>query len=226
MFKKLLVIATLAAGLISTQANAEFIHTDWIVTGDKKVTLDTTTGLEWLKLDYSRRSATLTSYDTKIQEGGVLFGWRQATQDEVESLMLSFFSWLTPQSTHNSAVNKIPYSDYAARDAFLTFFGRSASIDHHYSYGAYKDETGAMRVAGVSRWNGGSVAFDSIFQNDGYVSGWYVSDGGLTLSSINDPMINIANPNAPINMADVSAPAGLAAAGALMLILGARRKTA
>lgn len=43
-----------------------------------------------------------------------------------------------------------------------------------------------------------------------------VSDVGVTLSSINDPTININNPNAPINMSDVSDPAGLAASSLLM----------
>lgn len=53
---------------------------------------------------------------------------------------------------------------------------------------------------------------------------WLVSDGGTTLTSINNPTLNLNNPKAPINMADVSAPAGLAAAGVLMLMLGARRR--
>lgn len=53
---------------------------------------------------------------------------------------------------------------------------------------------------------------------------YIVSDGGPTLSSIDDPSLNINPPKALINMADVSAPAGLAAADLLMLMLGARRK--
>ncbi|WP_447474303.1 hypothetical protein [Vibrio harveyi] len=50
MLKKLLVIAALAAGLISTQASAAFVHTDWKQAGDGLATLDTVTGIEWLKL--------------------------------------------------------------------------------------------------------------------------------------------------------------------------------
>ena len=56
------------------------------------------------------------------------------------------------------------------------------------------------------------------------LSVFLVSDGGTTLSSINDPTININNPNAPINMADVSAPAGVVATGLMAFMLGFRRK--
>lgn len=47
MFKRAIVSAfILAAGLISTQANAAFVSTDWKVQGDSKASLHQETGLE------------------------------------------------------------------------------------------------------------------------------------------------------------------------------------
>lgn len=85
--------------------------------------------------------------------------------------------------------------------------------------------SGVSYLVGTSSISGGS--FYSQVEDTYHTAGVYlVSDGGTTLSSINDPSININNPKAPINMADVSAPVGLATAGVLMLMLGARRRAA
>ncbi|BCV27700.1 hypothetical protein [Shewanella algae] len=49
MFKRTILSAfILATGLISAQANAAFVETDWKAQGDGLATLDTDTGIEWL----------------------------------------------------------------------------------------------------------------------------------------------------------------------------------
>lgn len=47
---RFLSVAFIALSLSSSFAHASFVHTDWKSTGDKKTTLDTSTGIEWLKL--------------------------------------------------------------------------------------------------------------------------------------------------------------------------------
>lgn len=90
MFKKLLVVATLAAGLISTQASAAFVATDWKSTGDKLATLDTETGLEWLDI-YQTYGYTIKSMKTALLNGH-FHGWRLATYEEVMQLWEVFLN--------------------------------------------------------------------------------------------------------------------------------------
>lgn len=53
----------------------------------------------------------------------------------------------------------------------------------------------------------------------GNYSVWIVSDGGATYSSLNEPTLNINNPNSPIN---ASAPLKLGALG--LMLVGMRRR--
>lgn len=89
--KKVLLAMSIAVSALAFNANAAFVATDWQVAGDKKATLDTTTGIEWLDLtltdgkSYSEVSALLST---------TLAGWRFPTQAEVHQMMSSFFSVL------------------------------------------------------------------------------------------------------------------------------------
>ena len=240
MFKKLLVIATLAAGLISTQASAAFVATDWKTIGDKNATLDTSTGLEWLDF----RFTTTKSFETVVSELSTSFkGWRLPTTSEVQALMVGYWGEVALSGRVRNST-----TGWAGKLSFENLFFRGSSYYRGesglFTGGRYLDESGLLRVAGSFYCQCGTsyhdlygMSYPTIYSkeqsvvtmvnttNTGYRTGvWLVSDGGTTLSSINDPTININNPNAPINMADVSAPLGLAGAGLLMLMLGARRK--
>lgn len=216
MFKKLLVIATLAAGLISTQASAAFVPTDWKSSGDGLATLDTETGLEWLDLT---QTGGKSINEVKALLGTTYEGWRMPTYEEIYQLASSMF----PIVKANPGVTID--GKYSGND--LKSFSLWGQNVGSYTYGMYERE-GSTYFWGAY---GTRTYFDYLYANHLDRKGVYegvflVSDGGTTLSSINDPTLNINNPNAPINMADVSTPAGLAAAGVLMLMLGARRKTA
>jgi hypothetical protein len=114
------------------------------------------------------------------------------------------------------------------------------------SYGLFKNDDGNIVMSGEHRrnyWNGSyytiyhnydvAVTSDAIkYANGGY---FLVSDGGLTLSSINDPQLNINNPNAPINqqpeppiippVVNVSSPLmGLSVLGLLCVALTRRKQ--
>lgn len=218
MFKKLLVIATLAAGLISTQASAAFVSTDWKTNGDSLATLDTKTGLEWLDLT---QTAYKSINQVKSELSTLYVGWRMPTYDEM--VILSRNIYPTVISSAFSSPNRTS-TYYSGEGSAHVLFG--ANVPGYY-YGSYElngrtQMFGRNAVAGVMHFNwdwANHLNFSSSY--DGV---YLVSDGGTTMSSINDPSLNINNPNAPINTADVSAPLGLAGAGLLMLMLGARRK--
>ena len=228
MLKKLLVIATLAAGLISTQASAAFVSTDWKVAGDKGAVLDEDTGIEWLNLKYSDKKSVATVVS---ELGSVYKGWRLPTNAEVEAFVTKVWGGLNVQ-IHWLDSRFGGYHAGAHRWIDLMSDGFKHTATHA---GMYYDEDGLIRMVGSYSNEGGAYTntfgleyspvytVNSVINN--YMSGvLLVSDGGTTLSSINDPTLNINNPNAPINMADVSAPLGLAGAGLLMIMLGGRRK--
>ena len=79
-----LVITSL---LISTCVNAEFIEVDLYTANDSLITLDTTTGLEWLDIS----ETTLVSYnDIRANATGLFdYGFRIANRYEIQSLFSS-----------------------------------------------------------------------------------------------------------------------------------------
>lgn len=255
MFKKLLVVATIAAGLMSTQASAAFVFTDWKTTGDKLSTLDTKTGLEWLDLS---RTYGKTFNQVVSQLSTTYAGWRLPTESEVSQLMLNFYGTRGLTAVGWSSRNVI--TSTVARNAEIYFrFGSNTTTrvsDSMVTIGNYLDDNGNLRAAGSALSSAGTTytilygmaatgtySRDSVVtttgwnfrQHDNAHGVWLVSDGGTTLSSINNPTLNINNPNAPINTpvtiepvnpTDVTVPAGIAAAGMLMLMFGSRRKVA
>jgi len=70
--KKILTFAAIA--VFSSVSQAEIVDTDWKSEGDALAFVDTDTGIEWLKLDYT---AGMT-----IEEGLSIDGWRLATASE------------------------------------------------------------------------------------------------------------------------------------------------
>lgn len=246
MFKTSIVSAIiLASGLISAQANAAFVATDWKGNGDALATLDTNTGLEWLDL-------TVTDGSTFGQVSGALNstlkGWRFPTHAEVSALMNSFFPYV--------GNNETPYSQtvYTGEGAsqeplngpeFTTLFGFTYLDWWHGSdwqgsiYGLFKDDDGDILLSGYHRrnhWNGFYITYHNVETNEtgdnyGYHQAgiFLVSDGGTTLSSINNPMLNINNPKSPVNQvpdapADVSVHAGFGVLGLLLMAFGFRRR--
>lgn len=240
MFKRTaLRVLFLTAGLISAQANAAFVSTDWKSQGDAKATLDTETGIEWLDLNLTTGKSII---DVKqlIKEGGSLFGWRLPTTNEVESLMLRFFpEWnLTPGET--SGIERATTNGYTMPEGlnFSNLFSLSVQLNFadsfaQWSMGMYSDNDGNTYSAGWFRQHfyansnvRNSVGIHYPRSGESYRDRAYgvflVSDGGTTLSSINNPMLNVKNPNAPVNQvaADVPVHAGFGVLGLIFMALG------
>jgi len=92
LLNKLATIATLA--LLSLTAHGGMISSDWQTAGDNKISIDTATGLEWLKITETR-GYSFTTIQEQLGAGGLFEGFRLPTETEIESLWRSFF----PNST-------------------------------------------------------------------------------------------------------------------------------
>ncbi len=235
MFKRTIVSAfILAAGLISTQASAALVSTDWTTVGDTKATLDTETGLEWLDLTLTAGN----SYTSISQDPSLYPGWRFPTITEVKGLFDRYLSYYTQKVPANGLVSN--YSHYRSEAVlFRTLFGMTSDGKDYLTNGfVYDDEKKRVTLFGFV--TAPSTAY-SIFTYDytpgtytlnskNSLDGWFlVSDGGTTLSSINNPMLNINNPNAPVNQstdtpADVPVHAGFGLLGLLIMTFGIRRR--
>lgn len=203
--KKWLVGVALA--VLSCTSQAGFVDTDWKVAGDGLATLHEETGVEWLKVT-NTLGQSVAQVQSQMGPGGALEGWRIPTSEEIVTLWESTFegsSMLSnPQGTRRN------YSLYTqqAQD-WVSNMGEVTPSPTIRSYGLGYKENGQLGFFGVSRasdqtsyWYGyGDNTTDYTNQ---YMGVLLVSDGGVTLSSINNPFLNIQNPQAPINQ--VSAP--------------------
>lgn len=224
----------LAVGLVSTQANAALVSTDWTTAGDSKATLDTVTGLEWLDLTLTAGN----SYTSISQNPSLYPGWRFPTVAEVKGLFDRYLSYYTQKVPTNGLVNN--YSHYRAEAVlFRNLFGMTYDGQDYRTNGLIYDEV-KKRVTLFGFVTAPSTLY-SIFTYDytagsyfvstkSNLTGWFlVSDGGTTLSSINNPMLNVNNPKAPVNQvpdipADVPVHAGFGGLGLLLMAFGLRRQ--
>lgn len=221
MFKRAIVSAfILAAGLISTQANAAFVSTDWKAVGDKNATLDTNTGLEWLDLTHTFGESYAS---VESQLATTYAGWRLPTYAEIVQLTANIFS------PYGKSPYVASFESSAAVAQFKSMFG--SSVYSTYQVGFYKDSKGVLRVTGMSDYDkdmyglyhGYTYSVNGIGTGHGV---WLVSDGGTTLSSKLNPTLNINNPKAPVNQAptDVPVHAGFGLLGLLLMAFGGRRR--
>lgn len=215
---------------LSLPASAAFVYTDWKASGDNKAVLDTNTGIEWLRLEEVNKKS-MAQIQSELST--IYAGWRLPTNAEVEAMMtsiyngsqLQFVSYATRSGAYRSGANN-----------FVNLFSNGYKTTAHHT-GVYYDEDGILRYTGAYMNEGGvytityglehtSTFTESSTLNHYRTGVFLVSDGGTTLSSLNDPFLNVNNPNAPVNQpeapTDVNAPLS-ASAGLLFLALGFRR---
>jgi hypothetical protein len=230
--KKMALLPVLA--LLSIGAQAELISTDWKVNNDGLATLDTDSGREWLDLtqtDGMSINQVSALLDTTFH------GWRLPTRAEVTSLMTSTFPL---RSNDLRSGGNFFYSDTETNNLsviFQSFFGAtSVSTSTDLMRGTYVNDEQST-LGGFDILNAGSLYYkvnsysvlfnsqsnfttesnaNTSFSSDSF-GVYLVSDGGTTLSSINNPSIN-ANANVPL-------PATLGLLGLAMAGLSFRRKS-
>jgi hypothetical protein len=200
--------------MFTLSAQAEFLSTDWKVAGDSKATLDTESGLEWLKFTQTKTSQyTIASMDGYTQDGQVFEGWRLPTSNEVTAYLDRLVDFSRAQTWNES--NTHLYLTVNNHDPLI-----SAAAGHlgvvktstwdRLSQGvfSYVNESGTQRVTAMELrdkhvFYGGSMVFGGVGSpsmtykpaNSGV---FLVSDGGTTLTSINDPSINTVPSDVPV----------------------------
>lgn len=139
MLKRTLLAASLM--MVAGASNAELVHADF-QDGDRMVTVDTETGLAWMKFDVTRYHS-LVSAENATVAGGAFEGWKLASADQVYSLWDSFFDVGT-YNKHQSYVQFInPESSHgiemAEYNAFKEYMGGGAwgSSGYHYGFGQF-----------------------------------------------------------------------------------------
>lgn len=232
MFKKLLSITAVVLSLCAMPSHAAFIDTDWKTESDKKSTLDTDTGIEWLKLTQTLGSSVsdiIARLDTDLK------GWRFPTASEVSALVdkiwgSSIVRNVEQRYSYNASIYAIQSQLQAVLGKTATLSGdQYATYGYVYSGGVYM--TGARKglyfgVPSVSRYELQASATHHLNSRNQYFGVYLVNDGGVTLSSIQDPSINANNPNSPVNQVptDVSTPIGFVFLGWLCLAVMRRRQ--
>jgi hypothetical protein len=223
-------LASSTIALASMVANAELIPTDWKTTGDSLATLDRQSGIEWLDL-------TQTDGMSINQAKGLLSstfeGWRLPTRTEVTQMMVNQF----PSQSENMQRSGGWWTDEAnfdnQVDQFRSMFGNTFSdITYDNSFGLFKNDNTEQRQvlrSGVIDKRSDNyvevysnhIIIDSLNYTNDLYGVYLVSDGGTTLSSINDPSLNANNPNAPTS---IPLPATAPLLGLSLLGFAARRK--
>ena len=201
MFKNILFSLLMASSFV---ANADIVHSNWVSDGDKKANLDTTTGLEWLKLSNTRG----LSYNEFTANPDLFPGWRLPTSDEVSHYVReTFFA--------SGAINDNYFDTHEMEDGFIyiskgNYKGRADSLvpdylgqtfissSYNISYGLYYDEASDQILRSGAQ--SGRDSFEALYLYDGNPNASFskdgtnsalgfflVSDGGATFSSNNDP---------------------------------------
>lgn len=219
---KALKVALLLAALQGASAHAALQSIHWKANGDNMVTLDTATGIEWLDLTVTH-GKSIDEVSALLQSSYA--GWRLPTASEMRTLLFA---------VHNHVV----YDDLE----YVNSKPSSAeNIARHFMMGITE---GTQTSSGLYLNTGGVYAFLSA----GYVSGgngytyfnhyrsvstsykvassgvYLVSDGGTSWSSINDPSLNMNNPNSPINQLPATPVSAPGLFSGILALLFLRRK--
>ncbi len=221
------LLAILSIGLTSLSTSASIVDTDWKVNGDKKSALDDETGIEWLDL---KQTVGLSINDVVAGiNNGQFEGWRLPSQSEMFTMLEHTFlskSITVSEETYNldsSEFYREPYT-FFQQHGHLATTGSGNYRDHH-TYGWHLGSGGQLLRTGIVFNNiGYSNRYGTIYSSNASYEGqtydfslansgvWLVSDGGVTLTSINEPSINQNNPNSPYNDVPV---------GGIAIMLGA-----
>jgi hypothetical protein len=238
--KKILISALL---FISCASSAELLHSSWKEEGDNKVSVDTDTGIEWLKLTETKG---MSASDVSIALENELNGWRLPTADAVMTMMNNSIAWYSTTTRKDRATqandlyhykdfypsNGVSQKNYDRIRNAINMYGSTNNGYGFQSSGFYEIE-GVYKKASIKITSGGDLTVHGLpaqsydFTSDTIngisdVGFFLVSDGGLTISSINDPSMNANNANAPINQ--VSLPATLGLFSLSLVFFCSRRK--
>lgn len=205
---RFLKMSLMIAGLLASQAHASLMNADWTAQGDAKAAIDTRTGLEWLDLTVTD-GMSIAYVISQTSAGGLFAGWRLPTVSEIFDVLKT--------GTGVTSVFDKTYQQGTVYGTLMNNFSTALGVTHqtgktssyrHYSLGLLLDEQGIVRYAGTSdvrygnRWVYGAENVGAGSNTEAFSAEYgvfLVSDGGLTLTSVQNPELNSNNPNSPIN---------------------------
>ena len=156
----MLVTISNIVGVANATLITDLTERDWKVAGDKALTYDSSTGLEWLDLTWTLGNSIL---DTEAES---FFGdFRWATESEIENVFDAVLLGSGYRTSTNPSVN-------SAASQFLNMFGTPSDS--------------ATEVQGVSRGSVKSISGDLTSYGLGHVSHFPSSQ----FVAVNDPLTN------------------------------------
>jgi hypothetical protein len=207
MLKKALAIALIS---VSSMASADLVSTDWQVDGDELATLHEETGIEWLDLNLTA-GMSMEDVAAEMSVGGDYEGWRFPTASEVEGFLNYAFDGVVLNTS--SGTNAYPRTSTPQYVDFVNLVGLTYTQDSRaHAIGQYEADDGSIDYGGVLGYTQSNEAFfrigysdSSVTYSNGIAAGgvYLVSDGGVTISSINNPELNAQNPNSPAALVPV-----------------------
>tara|TARA_Y100001956_G_scaffold76661_1_gene86127 strand:+ start:4095 stop:4760 length:666 start_codon:yes stop_codon:yes gene_type:complete len=175
MLKQALLAASLM--MVAGASQAEMIHADFNY-GDRMVTVDTETGLAWMKFDLTRYYH-LNSAEAATEAGGEFEGWSLADAGQVYELWENFFG----EGTYTNHASYVDFTDttYGVEmdeyNAFKEFMGGGAwgSSGYHYGSGYFWQdrEASLMGRAGFIATSTGVGHYYAPEVSQGYSSDHY-----------------------------------------------------
>jgi hypothetical protein len=209
--KKILTGVMLCASILAAPISyAGLISSDVSNENDSLALLHEETGIEWMKMT---ETAGMSILDVEAMFESTLDGWRLATRSEVNT----FVSYITGFDT--IGIDTTTFGGYSGNTHPLTtsLIKAMGFLDSTSSRGLYRDNGTVLMSGGYIKNSSNTLNYtydDHGGYNDQFAAAnhgvFIVSDGGRTLSSINNPERNINNSSAPINSVSVPEPTTLA----------------
>jgi hypothetical protein len=162
----------------------KLVETDYKNIGDSKATLDPKTGLEWLDLTETN-GMSITQVTSLLDS--TFSGWRIATRDEVAIMSKHVFT----QSNFTFGSHTLSVAATEDGTSFSNMFGLT-HISSTYGTYPYNNKTYLFGIDnnGINIYSD-HLAGSTLTSSRGSDSVFLVSNGGTTLSSKNNPAINI-----------------------------------
>lgn len=228
---KVFKVGLMSLCLAGSFAHAGFVDTDWQVNGDSRAVLHEETGIEWLKLNETN-GMSINGVSSLL--GSTYSGWRLPTRNEV-NVLLTTITAVDSVTTGTFAMSSPAY--YNVARSFANIMGINYVGGNSYYSLAFHvndapragDQQVLMSGLVYDQFNSTGILYDDYnYSNDlnfskPFVAVFLVSDGGTTLSSINNPSLNANNPASPANVSVLS-PAAALGLGLVALGFCARRK--
>lgn len=186
MLKRFLKGSYLAITLFcALPVSAGFVHQDYKIVGDEKITLHEETGMEWLTLRETF-GFSIDAVTSMLEPGGKFDGWRLPTGEEVEALLSKILPLTFNNSTPDATVIISVSGVYAK--AWFGWMGFIApNLDFTHSFGMYKATANEndVLISGVGKspssyraYDDYLVAHSTSFSNTAY--GVFLVRGGET----------------------------------------------